>query len=102
VRNRPANPHAGDDQALAAPSVTQWTSCDLQDAPGRGIDRLEDADALDAEAEGGEEQREDAPAHAVIEVVDEAGLRGCEEIAVLERRERKDFPKTDRRSLLRV
>lgn len=70
--------------------------------PGRGIDRLEDADALDAEAEGGEEQREDAPAHAVIQIVDEAGLRGGEEIAIAERGEREDFAETDRGSLLRV
>ena len=40
-------------------------------------------DALDAEAEGGEEQREDAPAHAVVEVVDQPTLRQAEKGFVL-------------------
>ena len=82
----------GDDQALAAPAIAQRPGRDLQDAPGRRIDRLQNADPLDAEAEAGEEQREDAPAHAVIEVVDEAGLRRGEQIAVAERGEREDLP----------
>ena len=34
----------------------------------------------------------DAPAHAVVEVVDEPGLRGGEEVAVAERGEREDLP----------
>jgi hypothetical protein len=68
-------PHSADDQAFAAPTVAQGTCCNLQDAPGRGIDRLENADALDSEFERGEEQREDTPAHAVIEIIDEARLR---------------------------
>jgi hypothetical protein len=39
---------------------------------------------LDAQPESGKEQRENAPAHAVVEVVDEPGLRGREQIAVAE------------------
>src|SRR3989337_3690621 len=96
------NPHAGDDQALAPPAIAQGTRGDLQDTPCRGIDRLEDADALDAEAEGSEEQWENAPAHAIVEIVDEAGLRGGEQIAIAERGEREDLPKADRCGLLRV
>lgn len=43
----------------------------------------------------GEEQWEDAPAHAVIEVIDEPGLRGCEEIAVAEGGECEDLPEAN-------
>ena len=45
------NPHPGGDQALATPPIAQRPGHDLENAPGRRIDRLEDADALDAEAE---------------------------------------------------
>ena len=38
-----------------------------------------------------EEQREDAPAHAVVEIVDQARLRGREQVAVAERGEDEDL-----------
>src|SRR5262249_61243024 len=67
--------------------------CNLQNAPGRRIDCFEDADPLHAQAEGREEERKNAPAHAVVEVVEESGLRGGEEIAITESGQRKNFPK---------
>src|SRR5713101_4745553 len=98
VRSRPAacTHMPATIEPLTPPAVAQGTGSDLQEAPGRWVDRLENADPLHAEAERGEEQREDAPAHPVVEVVHEPGLRGGEQVAVLERGERKDFPEADR------
>ncbi len=89
-------PHARDDQALAAPAVAQRPGRRLKDAPYGGIDGLEHADLLDAQPESGKEQRKNPPAHAVVQVVDQSGLRGREEIAVAERSAAKDFPEADR------
>src|SRR5215510_8091116 len=50
------HPHAPDDQAFASPAVAEWSGDGLQYTPDRGIDRLEHADALYAEAVGGEEK----------------------------------------------
>src|SRR5436190_23008409 len=89
------NPHASDDQALASPAIAQRACGDLQNAPCRGIDGLEHANALDAEPEGGEIQREYPPAHAVIEVVDETGLGCREEIAIAKRSQRENLPESN-------
>src|SRR4029450_9593713 len=86
------HPHAAYDEALAPPAVAQGSGGDLQHAPDRRIDGLEDADALHPQAEGGEEQGEDAPAHAVVEVVDEPRLGGGEEVAVPVGCLREDLP----------
>src|SRR5262249_6279157 len=75
-------PHTADDQAFAAPAIAEWPGDDLQHAPDRRIDGLEDTDALDAKPVGREKKRKYAPAHAVIEVVHEPGLRCCEQVAV--------------------
>src|SRR5215212_11996966 len=80
-RLRPRTRH---DQALASPAVSKWSGRDLQCSPHRRVDGLQDPDTLDPEAEAGEEQGEDAPAHAVVKVIDEARLRAGEEVAVLE------------------
>ncbi len=50
--------------------------------PRPPVDGLEDPDLPHAEAEGGEEQGEDALAHAVVEVVDEPRLGAGEGVAV--------------------
>ena len=49
------------------------------------IDRGGNADASDREAEAREEQRKHAPAQSKVQVVDEAGMRCREQVAVLER-----------------
>jgi len=49
------------------------------------IDRGGNADASDREAEAREEQRKPAPAQSEVQVVDEAGMRCREQVAVLER-----------------
>ena len=46
-----------------------------RDAPYARVERGDEADVADAGAVGGEEQRHEAPGEAVVEVVDQAGLR---------------------------
>ena len=87
------HPHAGDDQALATPAVAQRTGDRLKNGPDRRIGGLENADPLDAQTERGEVEREDSPAHAVVEIVDEPGLRSSEQVAVADRREAEDLRK---------
>ena len=82
--------------------VAQRAGGDLQGAPHGRVDGLEDTDPLHSETEGGEEQGEHAPPHAVVEVVDEPGLRTCEEVAVLERGPGEDLPEAKRGWLGRV
>jgi hypothetical protein len=98
-QGRGLNPHSGDNQARAPPAVAQRPGRDLENAPGRGINGLENPNALDPQSEPGEEQRKDAPTHAVIEIVYEPGLGRCEQIAVAEGGEGKDLPEIDRGSL---
>lgn len=59
---------------LRAPAITQGPGDRLTNAPNYGVNGLKDADTFDAKPERGEEEREDAPAHAVVEIVDEASL----------------------------
>src|SRR3972149_6384942 len=47
---------------------------DLGDAPDRRVDRHQQPDLAERQAGTGEEEREDAPGQAIVEVVDEAGL----------------------------
>jgi hypothetical protein len=86
------DPHSSNDQALASPSVAQRTRRHLENAPGCRVHGLENADTFDAKSKGSEEQREDAPAHAVIEIVDKSRLRCREEIAIAEGGESKHLP----------
>src|SRR5262249_9496196 len=81
-------------------AVAQRTSHHLQNAPDRRIDGFENSDPLDAQSKCNKEQREDAPAHAVIKIIDEACLRGGKEIAIAKRRECKDLPKIGARRWL--
>ena len=62
------------------PPVTIWAN-----GPDRGVRRGEDADLGEREARRRVEQREQAPRHAVVEVVDETGLGGGRKVAVAER-----------------
>src|SRR5262249_1691169 len=96
------NPHPGDNQALSSPPVAQWTGRDLQNAPGRWIDRFENADPFNAEAERGKEQGKNAPAHTIVEIVNETGLRCGKEIAIAKRCEGKNVPKVSARRVLLV
>ena len=68
--------HAAGDEPLAADPVGQRAGDELAEAPHGGVERGEDADAADGQAGGGEEDREQAPGEAVVEVVDQAGLAG--------------------------
>jgi hypothetical protein len=67
--------HAGDDQGLASGGVRPVPGGDLGDAPHAGIDRGDQSDLRGAGAVRGEEQRHEPPGEAVVEVVDQAGLR---------------------------
>lgn len=55
----------------------RWPHGDLPDAPQDGVDAFDEADGGEAEAVVGEQQGEDAPGEAVVEVVDESGLAGA-------------------------
>src|SRR5713226_8943457 len=76
------NPHASHDQAFAAPAVAERSGNGLEDAPDSRIYGLENSDSLHSEPEGIEEQGEDSPAHAIVQVVDETCLGGCKEVSV--------------------
>ena len=63
--------HAARDQPLAPDVVGERTGAELAQAPDGGVDRRQDRDLVDAQTAGGEEEREEAPGHAVVEVVDQ-------------------------------
>src|SRR5262249_41947888 len=90
------DPHTGGDQALAPPSVAQRPGDDLQGATYRGVDPFQEADALDAQTSGSKEQGEYPPAHAVVQVVDEPGLRCGEQVPVSQRGPQKDLAEAQR------
>ncbi len=73
--------HAADDERLAADPVRQPAGRDLADGPDRRVGRGEDADLGRGQAGRRVEEREQAPGHAVVEVVDEPawrrGREGC-------------------------
>ena len=83
--------HAAGDQRLAADPVRQRTGDELAEAPHGGVDGGEHADAADGEAGVGEEDREQAPGEAVVEVVDEPGLRARRQRLLAERGEGEDL-----------
>ena len=83
--------HAAGDQRLAADPVRQCTGDELAESPHGGIDGGEHADAGDGQAGVGEEDREQAPREAVVEVVDEPGLRRGGERLLAERGEGEDL-----------
>ena len=71
---RPPAQHPADDERLAAHPIRQRAGDDLTDAPDGRVERGQHADLADREPGGREEQRQQAPGHPVVEVVDEAGL----------------------------
>src|SRR5439155_16936799 len=77
-------------ELFATEPVRERPGRNLQDAPHGGVDSLDDADARDAEPIAGEEQRIEAPGHAVVEIVDEPGLARREETYVAECRDIED------------
>ena len=68
--------HAAGDQRLAADPVGQRAGDELAEPPHGGVERGEHADLADGQAGGGEQEREQAPGQAVVEVVDQPGLAG--------------------------
>lgn len=60
----------------------RWLGRDLADAPQDRVDAFDEADGGEAQAVVGEQQGEDAPGEAVVEVVDEPGLAGAAQGAV--------------------
>src|SRR5262249_45901317 len=74
--------HAACDQALAADAVGQRARDDLEHPTRERIHRLDHADALDAQAVGGEEQWIDTPGHSVIEIVDQASWHAANRLAL--------------------
>src|SRR5215208_6282057 len=86
------HPHAAHYEPPASRAVAQGAGHDLQDASNRRVDGLQDPDAPHLEPEGREVEGEYAPAHAVVEVVDQPGLRAGEEVAVLEGGCGEDLP----------
>src|SRR3712207_8761964 len=48
-----------------------WPGDQLPESPDRGVDRGEDPDARDREPSGSEQDREQAPSEAVVEVVED-------------------------------
>ena len=68
------DPHARRDQPFAPESVGEGARYQLTEAPHGRIDRRKRADLSEAQPGRGEQQREQSPRHAVVQVVDEAGL----------------------------
>ncbi len=83
--------HAAGDEGFAADAVGEPAGVELAEAPGGGVEGGEDADASDREAGGGEEDGEQAPGEAVVEVVDQPGLRARRQRLVAERGEPEDL-----------
>ena len=83
--------HAAGDQRFAADPVRQAAGDELAETPDRRVDRGEHADAADREAGVGEEDREQPPGEAVVEVVDEPGLRRRRQRLLPERGEGEDL-----------
>jgi hypothetical protein len=67
--------HAPDNQRLPSHAIRQRSGEDLRGAPDDWVDRLDQSDAFQALAVRVEFKREVPPRHAVVQVVDEAGLR---------------------------
>src|ERR1700756_4699136 len=89
------NPHSGSDQPFSAPAIAQRTGYGLKNSPNCGVHGLQNANALDAQPMAREEQRENPPAHPVIQVFAEPGLARGKQIAVAERRSPKYLPECD-------
>ena len=68
--------HAGGDEMLAAPPVRQCAGGQLAHAPHGRVHGDQDADAVDGHAGGGEQDWEQAPGQAEVEVINQAGLAG--------------------------
>jgi hypothetical protein len=85
-------PHAGRDQPLASHPVRQSLVIKLPNPPDGRVEGGQDADAADRQAVAGEQQREDAPGEAVVEVVDHAGLAGRGQGLLLEAGKQEDLP----------
>ena len=85
------NPHARRDQPLAADAIRPRAGEQLGDAPGRRIDRGEGSDLREVHPRGCEQQREQAPGHAVVEIVDETGLADARQVLVEQGGAPEDF-----------
>src|SRR6266508_1584656 len=64
-----------DDERFAAVAVGDRPGRELAESPDGWVERGEYPDLAQRESGGGEQQREQAPGEAVVEVVDHAGLR---------------------------
>ena len=64
---------------------------ELPDAPGRRVDGGERADLREVHPRRREEEREETPRHAVVQVVDEARLADAREVPVEQRRAPEDL-----------
>src|SRR5881296_3482161 len=88
--SRGLHPHARHDEPLAADPVREAARGELSYAPDGWIDRGKKGDIPQAEASGGEDEREESPRHAVVQVVHEAGLADGGEVSVEQRSPRED------------
>ena len=82
--------HAGDDQRSPPDMVGQGAGADLGHAPDRRVDGSQDRDLGERRAVRRVEERQQAPRHPVVEVVDEARLRGREQPPIPDRDAPKD------------
>ncbi|MFK4101488.1 hypothetical protein ACI2L1_15665 [Streptomyces sp. NPDC019531] len=72
-----------DEHSVSGAAVGEVAGGDLAEAPEDGVQALDQSDRGEPEPVVGEEEREDAPGEAVVEVVDEAGLAGAAQRAVV-------------------
>jgi hypothetical protein len=85
------HPHARGDEPLAPDPVGPRSREQLRDAPRRGIDRSEGRDLFDVHVRGREEQGEEAPRHAIVEIVDQARLADAREVSIAQGRAPEDL-----------
>src|SRR5579863_8708383 len=90
------NPHSRSDQPLSTPPIDEWPRHGLQDSPDSRIDGFQNANSLDAQAVAREEEREDPPAHSIVQVVDQTGLAGRKQVPVAKRGSTKYLPESYR------
>ena len=83
--------HASRDEPLATQPVGERARGELRQAPYAGVDSGEGADLFEGHARGGEMEGKEAPGHAVVEVVDQAGLAHAGESAVGDGRAPEDL-----------
>ena len=89
-------PHAAGDEPLAADAIGPGAGDQLDHAPDRRIDGRQSGDLGDVEPREGEDQRKEAPRHAVVQVVDQARLAHARQIAIADARAAEDLGRGDR------